>query len=279
MRERRAAANLRNGGFAMRMIALAALLLSVAAPSFAGDAAAEFLKAVAAADLSTVRSMLASDPALANAHSPKGTSAITVALFLNQGEGFIDPRKNEVLQAILAAKPNFDVFDVAAFGSAADLEAMLTDAGAVRRRNSFGWTLLHIASFAGNSATTKLLIEKGIPIDTRAETKFRNTPLQAALLSGQFGTAKILLDHGADAMVRQSKGFSPMHEAASMGRKDLVELLLEHGAEINSVADNGQTPLAEAIRAKHDDFVVWMKTKGAVVGVQALNDDGKKKSS
>ena len=63
-----------------------------------------------------------------------------------------------------------------------------------------------------------------------------------------------------------------MHEGAISGRIDILQLLLDHGAEINSVADNGETPLAEAIRGKHDDVVAWMKTKGAVVGIQVIKE-------
>jgi ankyrin repeat protein len=47
-----------------------------------------------------------------------------------------------------------------------------------------------------------------------------------------------------------------------------VQLLLDHGAEINSVADNGDTPLAEALRGKHEELAAWMKSKGAILGVQ-----------
>jgi hypothetical protein len=255
----------------MRIAALFALLIIVALPLSADDVA-DFLKTVARDDRPTVQSMLARDPALANAHSPKGTGVATIALFINKGEGFFDPAKNEVLQAVLARKPALDVFETAALGTPAQLEAMLTDAAALTRRNAFGWTLLHMSAFGGNAATTELLIRKGCAIEARAESKFRNTPLQTALLSGQYATAKILLDHGADALVRQSKGFTPMHEAALMGRTDIVQLLLDHGAEINSVADNGHTPLAEAMRGKHDEAVAWMKAKGAVVGVQ-VNDE------
>lgn len=251
----------------MRMLALVSCLIIVALPLSADDAA-DFLKAVAGDDRPTVQSMLARDPALANARSPKGTGAVTIALFINKGEGFLDPAKNEVLHAILARKPTLDIFQTAALGTPAQLEAMLPDAAALTRRTTFGWTLLHMSAFGGNAATTELLIRKGAAIDTRAESKFRNTPLQTALLSGQYATAKILLDHGADALVRQSKGFTPMHEAALLGRTDIVQLLLDHGAEINSVADNGQTPLAEAMRGKHEEAAAWMKAKGAVVGVQ-----------
>src|SRR4051812_9583518 len=253
--------------FIMRTLLLIAMIIGITIPAMADD---DFLKAVNSGDAAAVKSMLARDSALANAKNAKGTSAVISALFINQGEGFLDPAKNEVLQAIVAAKPHLDIFETAALGTAAQLDAILADGGDVNRRNHFGWTLLHLSAFGGNVATTELLLKKGAAIDARAGSKFRNTPLQTALLSNQYATAKILLDHGADALVRQSKGFTPMHEGAISGRIDILQLLLDHGAEINSVADNGQTPLAEAIRGKHDDVVAWMKTKGAVVGIQAI---------
>jgi len=250
----------------MRLVLLAAMIIGITIPAMAED---DFLKAVNSGDVATVRTMLARDPALANAKNAKGTSAVISALFINKGEGFLDPAKNEMLQAILAAKPHLDIFETAALGTAAQLDAMLTD---VNQRNHFGWTLLHMSAFGGNVATTELLIKKGAAIEARAGSKFRNTPLQTALLSNQYATAKVLLEHGADALVRQSRGFTPMHEGALSGRIDIIQLLLDHGAEINSVADNGETPLASAIRGKHDDVVAWMKTKGAVVGIQVIEE-------
>jgi ankyrin repeat protein len=232
----------------------------------------DFLKAVNSGDVATVRAMLARDAGLANARNDKGTSAVISALFINKGEGFLDPAQNDLLKAILAHKPQLDIFEIAALGTAAQLEAMLTDADVAHRRTHFGWTLLHMSAFGGNVATTELLLKRGAVIDARAGSQFRNTPLQAALLSSQYATAKILLEHGADALVRQSKGFTPMHEGALSGRIDILQLLLDHGAEINSVADNGQTPLAEAIRGKHEDVVAWMKAKGAVVGIQVIGE-------
>jgi len=250
----------------MRFAGLFLFLIIVALPLTADDAA-DFLKAVAGGDAITVKSMLARDPALANARSPKGTGAVTIALFINKGEGFTDPAKNAVLQELLA-HAKLDLFETAALGTAAQLDSMLTDPAALTSRTAFGWTLLHMAAFGGNAATTELLLKKGAALESRAKSKFLNTPLQTACLNGQYATAKILLDHGADALVRQSKGFAPLHEAALLGRTDLVQLLLDHGAEINSVADNGQTPLAEAMRGKHDELAAWMKAKGAVLGVQ-----------
>jgi ankyrin repeat protein len=221
----------------------------------------EFVKAVSARDLTTVKSMLDVDPALANATNPHGVSVTLMALFAipKGNEVFLDPKSNDVLQAVLARKPKFGIFEVAAFGTADQLEAELkADPKRVAERTSFGWTPLHIAAFAGNAATAELLINRGADVNSRAESKFRNTPLQTALLSGQYATAKLLLEHGADAWVRQAEGITPMHEAAQSGREDLVKLLISHGAEITSRADDGSTPLDLAKKAKHDNVVALL---------------------
>jgi hypothetical protein len=227
-----------------------------------------FLNAVADRDVDSVKAMLEKDPGLANARSEKGRSAVTIALFaIKKGEeSFPDPGTNATLRAILDRKPQLDMFDIAAVGTVQQLEKVLRDdPGATKALPQNGWSLLHVAAYAGNVANTELLIRSGADVNLRAKTRFRNTPLQTALLSGQYATAKLLLDHGADALVRQSKGFTPMHEAALLGRADLVELLLLSGAEINSMADNGETPLASAIRGHHDAVAALMRSKGASI--------------
>ena len=227
-----------------------------------------FLAAVKNRDVDTVRSMLAADPSLAKTKNEKGTSAVMLALFaLRKGdESFPDPATNATLQAILERKPRLDIYETAALGTSPQLESMLRgDPDALRRPNGFGWTLLHLAAYGGNTANTELLIRRGADVNARAKSKFRNTPLQTALLSGQYASAKVLLENGADALVRQAEGITPMHEAAQSGRADIVELLLANGAEINSMDDFGRTPLALAIKAKRDDVVTMMKAKGARV--------------
>lgn len=221
----------------------------------------EFVKAVSARDLTTVNSMLQADPALADATNARGISVSLVALFaIPKGdEVFLDPKSNDVLQAVLARKPKFGLPEIAAFGTAEQLDALLkADPKRLEERTPFGWTPLHIAAFAGNVATTELLINRGADVNSRAKSKFRNTPLQTALLTGQYATARMLLEHGADAMVRQAEGFTPMHEAAESGREDLIKLLIAHGAEITSRADDGSTPLDVAKKAKHDNVVALL---------------------
>ncbi|HEX3581484.1 MAG TPA: ankyrin repeat domain-containing protein [Thermoanaerobaculia bacterium] len=221
----------------------------------------DFVKAVSARDLVTVKTMLQSDPTLVDAHNPRGVSVTLLAMFAipKGGEVFLDPKANEVLQMVLARKPKFGLFEIAAFGTPAELDALLKeDPKRVAERTPFGWTPLHIAAFAGNVGTAELLIDRGADVNSRANSKFRNTPLQTALLSGQYSTAKVLLEHGADALVRQAEGITPMHEAAQSGREDLVKLLLAHGAEITSRADDGSTPLDLAKKAKHDNVIALL---------------------
>ncbi|HEX7189989.1 MAG TPA: ankyrin repeat domain-containing protein [Thermoanaerobaculia bacterium] len=221
----------------------------------------DFVKAVSARDIATVNTMLQSDPTLVDAHNPRGVSVTLLAMFATPkgAEGFLDPKSNDVLQTVLAHKPKFGLYETAAFGTAEQLDVLLKeDPKRVAERTSFGWTPLHIAAFAGNTATTELLINRGADVNSRAHSKFRNTPLQTALLSGQYATAKLLLDHGADVLVRQAEGITPLHEAAQSGREDLVKLMLSYGAEITSRADDGSTPLDLAKKAKHDNVVALL---------------------
>ena len=57
----------------------------------------------------------------------------------------------------------------------------------------FGWTALHMSAFGGNVANSELLIRKGAEVNVRAKSRFLNTPLQTALLTGQYDVAKLLI--------------------------------------------------------------------------------------
>lgn len=67
---------------------------------------------------------------------------------------------------------------------------------------------------------------------------------------------------GADPLVRQALGFTPLQEAALLGRRDLVDLFLGAGAEINSRSDDGRTAVTEALRGKHPELADYLRSKG-----------------
>lgn len=159
-------------------------------------------------------------------------SAVTKALFtFDEDKNFIPPQRNAALQRLLAEKPKLDVYETAAVGDAADLQRMLReDPAQVSKRNELGWTPLHYAAFAGNTAAIKVLLGNGADIHARATNRFRNTPLIVATLTGQRDAAALLLDSGADILDRQANGFSVMHEASFSGNLELVRLYVERGA-------------------------------------------------
>jgi len=195
----------------------------------------------------------------------EASSPVSAALFRIEGEAFVSPAKNVELQELLAKKPALSFHEACGVGDAAEVARRLKeDPKLATSWNDFGWSALHLAAFSGSVETVRLLLDRGADslVQTRAKTKFRNTPLQTALLPGQAETARLLLERGADPNVRQAKGFTPLQEAALLGRKDLVDLLLAQGAEIDARADDGRNAVTEALRGKHTALADYLRSKG-----------------
>ncbi len=182
---------------------------------------------------------------------------------LRDGEAFVCTRENPMLQAVLAHKPELDIFDAALVGDERRAAALLAaDPGRATALHPLGWRPLHFASFGGKTEVAKLLLAKGAVLDERAKNKFENTALQTGLLCGEADAVKLLLEKGANPNVRQNEGFAPMHLAAELGRTDLVELLLAHGASVNPRSDKGESPLGTAVRLKRNQVADLLRTKG-----------------
>ena len=219
----------------------------------------------------TVKSMLARDPALANAQNAKGTSAVIVALFINKGEGFLDPAKNEMLHAILAAKPHLDIFETAALGTRRatrrDADAMPTPSNAATH---FGWTLLHMSAFGGNAATTELLLKKGVRNRARAGSKFRNTPLQTALLSVSTRRRRSC---SITAPTRWSASRKASRRCTKPRRADARTRPAPPRPRRRNQLRRGQrpNPVSRGHPRQTRRMATWMKTKGAVVGIQVID--------
>jgi len=247
------------------------LAVSFALAAAAPDPAVERLfQAIGRQDLRAVQSLLEADPGLAAAKGPAsrhlpegGGSAILTAALVSTKQGFLPAARNAVLQALLAKKPTLDVFDACVAGQPEALAVHLArDPKLARAWHPLGWSVLHLGGFSGNPKVVDLLLANGADVNARAKTRFRNTPLQTSLLASQEATVRLLLEHGADPLVRQAHGFTPLHDAALSGRRDLVDLLLAHGAEINSRGDDGRTAVTEAVRGGHAELAEYLKSQG-----------------
>jgi hypothetical protein len=191
-------------------------------------------------------------------------SAVMKALFYRNGGELTPPANNEALKAVLARRPALTFLEACGVGDTAEIAKQLKrDPKLATTWTTWGWSALHLAAFSGDPEAVRLVLDRGADINARARTKFKNTPLQAALLANQLATAKLLLERGADPLVRQAHGFTPLQGAALHGRRDLVDLLLGAGAEIDSRADDGRTAVTEALRGGHAELAAYLRQKGA----------------
>src|SRR5204863_3841430 len=53
----------------------------------------------------------------------------------------------------------------------------------------------------------------------------------------------LLLEAGGDINGKDSRGFTPLHEAARWGWNDVVRFLVEHGADLQAKDNRGMTPV------------------------------------
>jgi ankyrin repeat protein len=220
--------------------------------------------AIRAQDVPAIRRILTTEPDLAAAKDEKGRSAVMIALFLTAGESFLTPARNAPLQALLEHEPPLSFFESCGTGNLNQVRAALAkDPSLSNSWHPIGLSALHFAAFSGNAEVTTLLLDNGAAVDARARNRFLNTPLQVALLGGNEATTRVLLERGADPLVRQERGFAPIHEAALLGRRDLVDLLLEKGADVDSRGNDGRNAISEAIRGGHPELADYLRAKGA----------------
>src|SRR5260370_5280048 len=143
------------------------------------------------------------------------------------------PAKNEILQEVMRVAPTTDAFEACLVGNLPRAAAFLDKEPNAIRGDKLGWSLLHAAAYSGNVDLVKLLISRGAVVDAIATTKYKNTPLQTAMLTGQGAVARVLVEAGADVNHKQWEGFTVLHYAARPGKLDLVPLLINRGADVH----------------------------------------------
>jgi ankyrin repeat protein len=104
--------------------------------------------------------------------------------------------------------------------------------------------------------------------DVDAKGGYYKTPLLAAFIKDDIGTASSLLKRGADANVLDNRGMGPLHHASQGGRVDFLRLLLDHSANVNAQCGEGITPLGWASRAGEIEALRLLLQRGANVNSQ-----------
>lgn len=207
----------------------------------------ELFTAIEAGDDDSVRELVDARPELAAARDGSGLSAVVRAAYAG---------KQEIVETLLDANPQLDVFDTATVGRTRGLaELLAADAELASAWSPDGFTPLHLAAFFGHEDAARLLLEHGADANVVARHEsLKVAPLHSAAAGGHAGIVRLLLEAGADANARQEGGFRPLHAAAQNGDRESAEALLEHGADPAAATDEGKTAAELAAAAGHDDL-------------------------
>ena len=111
----------------------------------------------------------------------------------------------------------------------------------INKRDSIGYTALHIACWYGTSKCAKTLIEDD-RIDINVTGNDDETPLYRAVSRSQLNTVKVLLSSSDIDPNILSKGKTPLHRAHEKGDKEIMrELLKDKRTKADIPGNDGKT--------------------------------------
>jgi ankyrin repeat protein len=192
----------------------------------------DIFKAIAEGDLAGVQKLVAVDTAVVTARDEQGLSAVIQATYHGQAL---------IVDALLAADPELDVFEASAVGRTERVRKLLErDPDLVSSFSPDGFTPLHLAAFFGHAEIAHLLVAAGADVEAVARNPMRVQPLHSAAATSQLEIARLLIEAGADVNEQQEHGFTPLHAAAQNGDFELALLLVEHGADPERATEDGR---------------------------------------
>lgn len=171
-------------------------------------------------DLEALRVILESKPGLAAQRLPSGESPLMAALYRGH---------HAVVDFLMDAGAEVDVFTAAATGRLADLGKALELPGAVTAFSYDGWTPLHLAAFFGQLGAVERLLEAGADARAVSRNSLENTPLHAGTAGKHSDVALRLLEAGADPDVVDSGGHTPRRIATENQLSAVESFLASRG--------------------------------------------------
>ena len=214
--------------------------------------AALLFDAIKAGDLDGVKALLTADPALVDAKTDAGVSAILTAVYHG---------RRDIANLLVARGATLTLFEASAAGEVERAERLLdADVAAIGAYGADGWTALHLAAFFGHHRLAELLLERGADPRAVSRNANANTPLHAALAGGHVMTAGLLLGRGADVNAADGEGWRPLHiAAAGQAPLDLLKALVAQGADVRATNKAGHTAMEVALRQNRAEAAAFLK--------------------
>jgi ankyrin repeat protein len=189
-----------------------------------------------------------------------------------------------------------ELIEAAEQGDAERVRWLLAENPGLADTRKDGMSLLLLARYRNDRATTEALRASGRRLDVFEAAAFDDherlaellgeqpelatawspdgfTPLHLAAFFGGEEGARLIVDAGADLNVFSRNDFqvAPIHSAAA-GRVQVAMLLVDRGADVNVRQRHGWTPLQAAAQNGHADLVDALLRAGA--DAAATNDAG-----
>ena len=217
--------------------------------------AAAFIDAIKAGEFDRVKLMVTADPALLDARSRTGDSAILTAVY---------HRQKEIVNLLVARGAAMSLFEACAAGEVERVERLVAaDAPAINAYSADGWTPLHLAAFFGHTKVVEFLIAHEADVKARSRNPNGNTPLHAALAGNHQMAAGLLIGHGADVNAADAGGWRPLHLAATNNNIDSIEALIAQGADVAAGNGEGLPALSLAQEKNHREAAALLRKYGA----------------
>lgn len=126
--------------------------------------------------------------------------------------------------------------------------------------------------FTQESSASLLGLESDEDLRNKADDV--DEPLHDASYAGDAARIRQLLDQGADVNSKDGTGATPLHYAASGGHLEAVDLLLERGANVHAQGHLGYTPLHLAYFNGHSQLIENLINHGADPSIVSTLDKG-----
>ncbi|MFC1793592.1 ankyrin repeat domain-containing protein [Planctomycetota bacterium] len=121
-------------------------------------------------------------------------------------------------------------------------------------KNYYGHTPLDMADLLNNEVVSHLLVSRDADMSVLVAVRYR-----------LMEEIKKLIERGADVNAKDNEGQTPLYAAIWSGDANMVELLLDKGANMKIKDSYGQTPLDVAVRYSQKDILKLLVARGAEV--------------
>jgi ankyrin repeat protein len=214
---------------------------------------AEIFDVIRAGNADRLKEILATDRKQAAVRNERGHSAVMIAQY---------HRKKDLVELLLAAEPELDLFDAASVGRVERVRALLDqDPTKVNAWSSDGFTSLHLAAFFGYARVVELLLQRGAEVNPVSRNPMKVQPLHSAAAGRHGEVARLLVEAGADVNGKQDKGWMPLHAAAQNGDIEMVNLFLDHGADPAAQNEEGKSAIGLAADKGHTEVIKTLKAR------------------